>query len=303
MSLAAVVACAMPLSAQPVGEGPLVLRLPASARFLALSQAGLVSTDGDAMFYNPGMLASSRGAALSMQRYGASAVAGSMATISTMGSMTIGIGAQFVRYAVAPTATYTDVMRDGAPQLGEDVANGITATSTALTVGFAKTIMGFRLGANAKYVEDRIGMAGDGTVAFDVGLNRAVGFGTLGLVMQNLGVGPRIAGVKGTLPRRIGVGFGAARPIAAQWDLGMQSALTLEGDLFVRPAFGGELSYVPIEGVAFTLRQGFRRPREDGESFVTAGLGMTVDRIALDYALEPMRNGRPVSHRIGVRIR
>ncbi|MCC6244541.1 MAG: hypothetical protein IT353_16985 [Gemmatimonadaceae bacterium] len=294
---------AAPLAAQPVGEGPLVLRVPTSARFLALSQAGLVSTDGDAMFYNPGMLASSRGAAASLQRYGASAVAGSMATISTMGSMTVGIGAQFVRYEAAPTASYNDITRGGAPQLGEAVTNGVSATSTALTVGFAKTIKGFRLGANAKYVEDRIGLASDGTVAFDIGLNRAAGFGTLGIVMQNLGVGPRISGVKGTLPRRIGAGFGAARPIATHWDIGLQSALTLEGDLFVRPALGGELSYVPVDGVSFTLRQGFRRPREAGESFITAGVGMTIDRIALDYALEPMREGRPTAHRVGMRIR
>jgi hypothetical protein len=287
--------------AQPRGEGPLILRLPSSARMLAVGNAGLVSTDGDALFYNPGMLAQSRGSAASLQRYGSHGTAGSMATATTSGSMTIGVGAQFVTYSAPVGADYADIMKPGATRLSD--SGGVAATSTAFTLGFAKTIKGWRLGANAKYVEDRIGLLHDGTVAFDVGLNRPFGPGTVGVVVQNLGAGPRIGGVEGTLPRRIGIGFGAARPIAAHWDLGAQTAVTLEGDLFVRPAGGGELSYVPIDGVAITLRQGFRLPRERDESLITAGLGVSIDRIAVDYAMEPMRGGRPVSHRIGVRVR
>ncbi len=290
-----------PLAAQPVGEGPLVLRLPASARILSMANAGIVSTDGDAMFYNPGMLASSRGSAISLQRYGANGTAGSMATATTSGSMTIGIGAQLVSYSAPAGADYADVMSPGATRLSD--SGSVSASSTALTFGFAKTIKGFRFGASAKYVEDRIGASHDGTVAFDIGMNRALGPGTLGFVVQNLGAGPRLDGIEGTLPRRIGIGFGAFRAIAAHWDLGAQTALTLEGDLFVRPAGGAELAYVPIEGVAITLRQGFRLPRERDESLITAGLGIAVDRIAIDYAMEPMRGGRPVSHRVGLRVR
>lgn len=288
-------------AAQPANEGPLVLRLPSSARFLAIGNAGLVSTDGDAMFYNPGMLASSRGAAASLQRYGSNGTSGAIATTSTAGSMTIGIGAQFVRYEAPLNLPYASLLKPGATRLSEPGA--VPAASAAFTVGFAKTIKGFRVGANAKYVEDRIGVAADGTLAIDIGMNRALGPGTLGLVVQNLGEGLRIAGNKGTLPRRIGAGWGAARPVSEHWDLAAQTALTLEGDLFVRPAGGGELSYVPVEGVAFVIRQGFRRPRERDESFFTAGLGLTIDRIALDYAFEPVRGGRDAAHRVGVRVR
>lgn len=288
-------------NAQPRGEGPLILRLPSSTRALAMGNAGIASTDGDALFYNPGMLALSRGSAASLQRYGSHGTAGSMATATTSGSMTIGVGAQFLNYSAPAGADYATVVKPGATRLSDSGA--VAASSTAFTLGFAKTIKGWRLGANAKYVEDRIGSAHDGTVAFDIGLNRPLGLGTVGVVVQNLGVGPRIGGVDGTLPRRIGIGFGAARAVAAHWDLGAQAALTLEGDLFVRPAGGAEVSYVPIDGVAITLRQGFRLPRERDESLITAGLGVSVDRIAVDYAMEPMRAGRPVSHRIGVRVR
>ena len=102
---------------------------------------------------------------------------------------------------------------------------------------------------------------------------------------------------------RIGVGYGGYQSIAGHWDIGAQMALTLEGDLFVRPAGGAEVAYVPIDGVAITLRQGFRLPRERDESLITAGFGVTIDRIAIDYAMEPMRGRRPVAHRLGLRIR
>lgn len=286
---------------QPVGEGPLVLRLPASARVAGMANVGITSTDGDAMFYNPGMLSSSRGSAVSLQRYGSFGTAGAMGTTTTLGTLTVGIGAQFVDYVAATGATYADAVFPGGTHLSD--SGTVSASSSAFTFGIARTIKGFRLGTNIKYAEDRFGAAHDGTLAIDIGMQRPLGPGTLGVVVQNLGAGPRIGGVEGTLPRRIGVGFGGYRAVAGRWDVGAQMALTLEGDLFVRPAGGAELAYVPIDGVAITLRQGFRLPRERDESLVTAGFGVSVDRIAVDYAIEPMRGGRPISHRIGLRVR
>lgn len=287
--------------AQPVGEGPLVLRLPSSVRALGMANVGITSTDGDAMFYNPGMLSSSRGAAISLQRYDSFGTTGAMGTTTTLGSLTIGIGAQFVDYVAAAGSTYADAVFAGGTHLSD--SGTVAASSTAFTFGIARTIKGFRLGTNLKYAEDRFGAAHDGTLAIDIGMQRPLGPGTLGVVVQNLGAGPRLGGVEGTLPRRIGVGFGGYRSVAGHWDVGAQMALTLEGDLFVRPAGGAEIAYVPIDGVAITLRQGFRLPRERDESLVTAGLGVSVDRIAIDYAMEPMRGGRPISHRVGLRVR
>jgi hypothetical protein len=289
------------LQAQPVGEGPLVLRLPASARILGMANAGIASTDGDAMLYNPGMIAQSRGMALSMQRYGSNATAGSFGSTTTAGSYVIGLAAQFVTYNAAEGADYAEVVYPGGTHLSD--SGSVPASSTAFTLGVAKTVKGLRLGASAKYAEDRLGASHDGTVAFDIGMNRPMFNGTVAFVVQNLGVGPRIDGIMGTLPRRVGIGYGAYQAIAGHWDVGVQTALTLEGDLFVRPAGGAEVAYVPIEGVAITLRSGFRLPREQDESLITAGFGVTVDRFLLDYAMEPMRGGRPISHRLGVRVR
>ena len=289
------------LQAQPVGEGPLVLRLPSSARFLGMGNAALASTDGDAMFYNPGMIAQSRGSALSLQRYGSNAVAGSVGTTNTTGSIVVGIGAQFVTYKAAAGANYAEVVEPGGTHLSD--SGSVASSSTAITFGVARTIKGLRLGVSAKYAEDRIGASHDGTVAFDIGMNRPMFGGTAAFVVQNLGVGPRIDGIMGTLPRRIGLGYGRYQAVAGAWDVGAQAALTLEGDLFFRAAGGLEVAYVPIEGVAITARTGLRMPRETDESFVTAGFGVLVDRIAIDYAMEPMKGGRPISHRLGLRVR
>lgn len=286
--------------AQQRGEGPLVLRLPVSARALGMGNAGLASTDADVLMMNPGMLSQARGSAVSLQRYGSFGTAGSLATVTTTGIMTVAVGVQFLDYSTN-TTRYDEAVRYGATRLSD--SGSVAASSSAFTLGIARTVKGWRVGGGIKYAEDRLGSSHDGTVALDLGFNRAMGPGTLGVVVQNIGAGPRLGGVRGPLPFRVGAGFGGGTTLNDIFDIGAQMALTVDGDGFVRPAGGAELLYVPIEGVSIALRNGFRLPREKDESLVTAGLGVTVDRFSLDYAMEPMRGGRPVSHRVGLRIR
>jgi hypothetical protein len=183
-------------------------------------------------------------------------------------------------------------------------SGAVPASSAAFTVAVARTVKGLRLGASVKYAEDRIGLARDGTVAVDLGFTMPMGPAALAVVAQNLGPGLSLGGEGGPLPWRVGVGYGGGPlPIATHWDLGAQMQVTLEGDGFVRPAGGAELGYVPIEGIAFVLRAGLRLPRERSEPLATGGLGITVDRVSVDYAAEPFRDGRPVAHRVGVRVR
>jgi hypothetical protein len=288
-------------TAQPVGEGPLVLRLPVSARTLALGNANVVSNDGDALFGNPALLSVARGLSVSMQSYGSAATGGALANLTAIGSLFVGVGVQHLSWQT-PTGQYGEAVRPGATALSD--GGIVSAGSSAFTLGLARSIKGLQLGASVKFAEDRLGPIGDGTVAFDVGAVRSLGRTLLSVSAQNLGVGPRLGGVSGTLPRRVGVGIGSA-PYAfgEHWDVAAQAQLTLEGDWFVRPAGGMEVLYVPVEGVVFAFRHGFRLPRERDESLVTAGVGFTLDRVSLDYAMEPMRGGRPVSHRVGMRIK
>jgi len=289
-------------SAQRAGEAPLVLRLPSSARLAAMANAGIASSDGDAFLYNPGMLSAARGMAVSVQRYGSNGTAGALGSVTTSGSLTLGVGAQFVDWRAPANTSYANAVRYASAHLSDSGA--VAASSSAFTLGIGRTVKGYRLGANVKYAEDRFGAAHDGTVAFDVGAMLSVGPGTLAFTAQNLGAGLRIGGSNGPLPRRVGIGYGTGLlSMFEHWDLGAQMQLTVENNWFVRPAGGVEVGYVPIEGVSLVMRAGLRLPRERDESLVTGGLGIVFDRLSVDYAAEPFRDGRPVSHRVGVRLR
>ena len=282
-------------------EGPLVLRLPASARLLGMANAGVTANDGDAIFYNPGMLTQARGVAVSMQRYGSQATAGSFGSVQTFGAYSLGIGAQLLQYQ---NASFDPVRanQQGATRLSD--GGDESASSSAFTVGVGRVIKGFRVGAAAKYAEERLGSTRDGVFAVDLGVSKPVGPATLALSVQNLGSGPDLYYVNGALPTRVSVGYGGGLfPIWEHWDIGMQTQVSVERDGFVRPAGGVELGYVPVEGVAIIVRSGLRLPRERDEPLATGGLGLTIDRFSIDWAIEPMRGGRPVAHRVGLRIR
>ena len=69
------------------------------------------------------------------------------------------------------------------------------------------------------------------------------------------------------------------------------------------PAAGLELGYWPVTGRTFFLRAGVRRPdAAAAERAFTLGAGFSGDRIAIDYALAPLRGGR-ATHRVGLRWR
>lgn len=291
--------CAGVVHAQ-ADAGPMVLRIAASARTLSMANAGLKGNDADALFYNPALLFTARGMAVSVQRYGSFGTAGALANIVTLGSLNIGVGAQVLEWSALPLS-YREVTRLGATALGD--SGGVPASSIAVTLGIAKSIRGHRLGFSAKYVADRFAAIQDGTLAFDVGMmGPSIGPGALSFVVQNIGQGLRIGGVEGKLPTRAGAGWSASNSLET-FDIGAQAQVLVDRDGFVRPAVGGEIGYVPIDGVSFVARTGLRRPRESDESFATGGLGITVDRFSLDYAIEPFLNGRSVSHRLGLRIK
>lgn len=297
---AAFLVCTAVASAQP-GAGPMALRVPSSTRMLGMANAGLASDDADAVFYNPALLFGARGMSVSMQRYGSFGTAGTVANAVTVGGFNIGVGAQMLDWSALPIS-YRELTRLGATALSD--SGGVPASSAAVVLGIARTVRGHRIGVGVKYVNDRIGLAHDGTIAFDVGMmGPSFGPGRFSFVAQNIGRGLRIGGEEGKLPTRFAAGWGVVRSNFEKFDMGAQTQLSVDLDGFVRPSGGMEIGYVPIEGVAFTARAGLRLPRETDESLATGGLGITVDRISIDYAIEPFRGSRPVSHRLGLRIK
>lgn len=291
VAMAAVTPLRSPLSAQTTG--PRVLQTPASARALALGDAAVTSTDADALFYNPAMLATARGAAFSVQRDARRTTAGSVATLTTVGPVTIGIGAQHLDYEALDELMF--------PAIVGIAPTTAPAASSAFTIGLARSIRRAKVGLAVRYVEERLGFDRNGGMTLDAGMQMPLGVGTLGISAQHLGAAPTVT--DGSRPERLSVGWSAMRPMHVAWDVGVTTQVTVEADGFVRPIGGIEAAYVPIQGVAITLRGAARAPRTAEDAALTGGLGLTIDHLVLDYAVEPRRAGIPMVHRVGIRVR
>ena len=280
---------------------PLVLRLPVSARALAMGGAQPVAQDAEALLFNPALLAWSRGASAQGQRYGAASTLGALASaLPTLGGTT-GLAVQYLDYGATSPALRA-AARDAAGAL--PVRGPVTASSLSAAVGYARPFMGLRLGAALRYAEERLGAERDGTATADVGVAKGFLFDNLvvGLAAQHLGEGLRLGGARAPLPTRVTLGMsGANYPINPWLDMGAAASVSMLRGGDVVAAGGVELALVPLQGYAIALRGGVRRTLEPGERAGTAGLGLTRDRVSLDYAFEPFA-GRG-AHRVGLRVR
>ncbi len=286
----------------------IALRIPAGTVALALGNVGIVSTDAEVLFYNPGMLTSARGVALSVQRYGGNGTTGSLAGTQMFGSIAVGIGARLADWR-SPEGQYGDAVRPGLGVLG--FRGSSRASSTAITAAAARAIGPVRIGVGATYVRESFHMENDESAQFEVGVVWPIGPTSLAFTMQQLGKPLELSGlpiangsgeVAGASDWRAPIGYGGwGFPLATFWDLGGTVQLSLDDSGTVRSAGGGELTYVPLEGVAIAARVG-HRSTIGNERPLTAGLGFTLDRYSLDYAIESFRGGRS-AHRVGLRIR
>jgi hypothetical protein len=290
------------LGAQGKPTAPLVLRLPASTRGLALGNVAVASGNDDVIFYNPAQLAIARAASLSVQRFSEGAIAGALSAAMAFNTGGIGIGAQWVSFdasAPSPFAPANLTQRGGAP-----------AASAAATLGVAQVFHGLRIGAAGKVAQEIAGVERSLTVLGDAGVGKDFrGFINVGLALRNLGASNRsVSGASVPPPSRLTLGAQLSRPIvylspalSPFIDLAAAAEVTVLRDGWIKPAGGLELVYNWIEGYSFILRGGIRRP-ELGERPATMGAGFVADRLRVEYALEP-REGGSISHRFGLRIR
>ena len=260
-----------------------------------------IAQDAEAMHANPGLLAWSRGASAQGARYGAASTLGALTTTLATLAGTVGVGVQYLDYG-APAGGLAAIDRTVAGTL--PTRGPVTASSLAATVGYARPMLGVRAGVALKYVEERLGDRRDGTIAVDVGVAKGAFRDNVivGLALQQLGHGLQLAGARAPLPTRVTLGVaGASYPINTWLDVGASGTLSVLRGGDVAGGAGVEAAIVPLEGYAISLRTGARRTLAPGERPVTAGIGLTRDRVSLDYAYEPFvgRDG----HRVGVRIR
>lgn len=273
-----------------------VLRLPASTRALGLGDAFVAGRGSEVIFYNPAMLAQQPGLHVSAQRFGSASAAGALASSFSVGRIAAGIGAQML-----------DWHKPSGPSLrpGNLAIRGtLQSSSLSAGLGVASDFKGMRIGAGAKFVEERVGLNRDGTAAFDIGLARDFPFRTtIGLAVQNLGKGLHIVDEDPVLPAQTTLGAMAfSPPLFTFFDLVASAEVTYRHGGRWIPAGGVELTYVPLDGWALSGRVGARRANELGAKPLTLGAGLGFDRIGVDYAWHAM-DGGVSSHRVGLRLR
>jgi hypothetical protein len=299
--LSAALAAPAGLFAQSADLGPLILRIPSSTRALAMGNVAVAGRDDDVLFYNPAQLVAARGMSVSAEQFSSTAYAAALSSVTRFSTGGIAVGATMAEFD-SRLASYPVTREDlvlGGPVLG---------SAGTLVVGIAQVFKSVRIGGAAKFVEERVGPTRNARGVFDLGLGRDFFGYAFGLAVQNIGQsfkpttppGSEFIRLRSEMPLR--TTLGAARGWNTNvFDFNATVAVSVLRDGFVVPAGGGEMSYSWLDGYTVILRAGGRRP-ERGENPFTAGLGFTVDRLSIDYALETLSGSR-VANRIGLRIR
>ncbi len=274
-------------------DAPLVLRLPASARALALG--GILppgSADAAAIFYHPAFPAAGIGAGA--QWLGADTVAFDAAGAVEWLGGTVGLGLR--------TASYTGPFRSATPLPANQLMLPQPVSERAAQVTYGRTLKGIRLALSGKYVDQRWDRDRSARWAVDASAGTTAGPVRLAATAQNLGPDLDVGGVDVPLNRRVLVAVAppGGAPLGPLDVLPTLQVAWERGQRFT-PAAGVELGYWPVVGRTFFLRGGVRRP-DAGERPFTLGAGFAGDRIALDYGVAPLKGGR-ATHRVGLRWR
>jgi hypothetical protein len=283
---------AAPLSAQSDRYAPVVLQLPATPRAAVLG-AGPGMRDIETIFSNPALVGISAGTVVGVARYEAGTLV-SMASATSLGAFSVGIGAQYLD-------ANADIPRLPFWSYSLRYGGAVTVGSAVGTFALATTIRGWRVGAAAKYLDERHGGFQDATASLDLGLSRDVGRFTTGVAVQNIGSGIHYAGISAQLPLRVTMGAAMYGYVAGPLDLGGSASLAVLPDGTVRPAVGVEAGYVPMDGYLIQARMGARRPELRAQNPLSFGGSAGLDRFTLDYAYEDWKGGG--THRLALRVR
>jgi hypothetical protein len=295
------VVLAVPAAHAQSGQyAPLVAQLPVGAQALGMGGWNASVRDVDAALGNPAYAGSMTSTSLSLARYADRVQSGAITNQSSIGVIGIAIGASYLDYGAAfpslqARAFSGDALTDRGP---------FAAASLAGAIALSTTFKGFRLGMTGLYLEERVESTRASVAAGSIGASKDVFTGRvrLGLAIQNIGPDLRTPSREIELPTRVALGAtGPVHAIGSYLDLFFSGGLAIQRDGFLSGGGGGELSYVPIEGISLAFRAGVRRPELRAQQPLTLGLGAAYDRLAVDYAWEQMDGGG--AHRVSVRLR
>jgi hypothetical protein len=291
---------AVTAQAQAPAAEPLVLLLPVSARAIGLGNASV--RDDYAIFYNAARITATKGIGIAFGRYASNATFGALASAVTVGSLTLGWGAELVQFRASTSSAYpyapAELVTDGTRP----------AISLAAMAAAEYTYKRFNIGVGLKFAEDRIDDAPSvlrspagplpiqrNLLLADVGTTHALLGGTAEFAVQN--IGDRSSYL---VPTTTKLGF--SRTVTTK-----QLDLVFAGDVLDRQSWiggggGAEIGYGWIEGWSAALRAGARRPETSGQQPFAIGGTLNADRLVLDYALEFFEGNR-YAHHITIRWR
>jgi hypothetical protein len=278
--------------AQADRYAPTVLQIAPTPRASTFGSA-TAARDIEAIFANPAMVGAAVGTIVGMGRFDA-ATQLTMAHSAALGPFNVGIGASYLDFQsqvqALPFWSY-------ALQVGGHLQSSSAVGAFALSTNFR----GNRVGAAAKYVEQRIASLDDAKPSLDLGIARDVSRYTVGLAVQNIGAGIRFSNSTVQLPLRVSAGVTTYGWTSGPFDLNGSAGVSLLPDGIPLPAAGVEVAYVPMEGYNFAFRAGIRRPELRAQRPLSFGGSAALDRFALEYAYEDWVNG--ATHRLALRVR
>ena len=292
--------------------GPLVLRLPGSARALALGGAypGF-SPDADAIFYNPALLQTVTGLSASAQLYGSS---GRLYTFSGANGTGFGVGVQFLDYQVFRVAPGSDIGSPFGLSDDPDANSRAGQGEFSASLGYMRNFFGrLRVGAALKWARHLADEESAGIAGFDLGSSyNPFNWLNVSLSVQNVAGSLKLPATEYDPPTRVALhATSRAFPIGAL-DLAVAGRVNGGPDEDVRGSLGTEVSYWPFSGLTFALRGGVKIGTGKYESVhltepieempFALGGGVSWGRVSVDYALEPYKNAAH-AHRIGLRVR
>ena len=260
------------------------LKLGAGARPAAMGNCyGAVANDSTAIYWNPAGLAqvdAKDGSATLMHAAWFQDISYEWASyarpIENWG--VVGIGVQYLSYG---SLNQTDIS-------GLDVGT-FTPNGLAISLGYARSINGFDLGANVKYISSTI-LNTASAYAVDLGAMRRFWNNklSLGVSMQNMGTSLQYESDQEPLPFNIRVG--AAYKIQGNWLIASDLNAPIDGPQYY--GFGTEYMQRLSPEVEVGIRAGYNTQNVNtgGSTGFTAGLGVKYLDYSIDYAFVPYGN-------------
>lgn len=297
-----------PLPVRAAESGFAFLRVPVSARSVAMGESGVALLDGaDAFFINPAGLADPAGEARSTAQW---KMAGEAAVTHheafSIFHQDAGV-LNLARGREALALQFQTFYSGDVPQTDEvgNPLGNFGLVDLALQLGYARLVSpGLRFGGTVGYVKERVENSSAGTWAFSAGGDWSPGSIKglrVGASVRQLGGSPHFEidgaqGVQVSLPVTLQGGAAYASKLGESGHWAVAADVRKAADESATEHAGVEAGWSVV-----SARAGGRFGTDVGH--FTAGVGVNSGRFTLDYAFLPSNESLGDSHRIELRVK